>query len=60
VESEFRGFAFEGAAMGLVIADFLHPFSAFRFQSFNVGATPTVAIVTAQTVGLANHRKVKT
>jgi len=37
VESEFRGFAFEGAAMGLVIADFLHPFSASRFQAFLEG-----------------------
>ncbi len=34
VASEFRGFAFEGAAMGLVIADFLHPFRASGLQSF--------------------------
>ena len=37
VAVEFRGFAFEGAAMGLVISDFLHPFRASRFQAFLEG-----------------------
>jgi hypothetical protein len=34
LESEYLGFAFEGAGMGLAIADFLHPFRASRLQAF--------------------------
>lgn len=34
---EIQGFAFEGAAMGLVIADFINPFRASRFQAFLAG-----------------------
>lgn len=36
-EPELRGFAFEGAAMGLVIADFVHPFRPSHFQAFLEG-----------------------
>lgn len=38
VENELRGFAFEGAAMGLVISDFTHPFRASRWQAFLEGS----------------------
>ena len=34
VEGELRGFAFEGAAMGLAVADFVHPFRPSRWQAF--------------------------
>src|SRR6185503_9129795 len=34
VESEFRGFAFEGAAMGLALIDSLRPWRKARLQSF--------------------------
>jgi hypothetical protein len=37
VESEFLGFAFEGAGMGLAIADFMNPFRASRLQAFLAG-----------------------
>ncbi|HVG20045.1 MAG TPA: DUF1702 family protein [Blastocatellia bacterium] len=34
VEAEWRGFAFEGAAMSLSLLDFMTPWKAERFQSF--------------------------
>lgn len=34
VEAEFRGFAFEGAAMGLALLDYLTPWKRHRLQSF--------------------------
>jgi enediyne biosynthesis protein E3 len=34
VEAEWRGFAFEGAAMGLTLIDFLTPWRSNRLQSF--------------------------
>ncbi|MCX7112688.1 MAG: DUF1702 family protein [Proteobacteria bacterium] len=37
VESELRGFAFEGAGMGLAITDFIHPFRPSRWQAFLAG-----------------------
>src|SRR5262245_46546426 len=33
VEAEFRGFAFEGAGMGLALLDFLTPWRANRLQA---------------------------
>ncbi|HJQ69022.1 MAG TPA: DUF1702 family protein [Blastocatellia bacterium] len=37
VEAEWRGFAFEGAAMALSLIDFMTPWKANRFQSFILG-----------------------
>lgn len=37
VEEEFRGFAFEGAAMGLYLLDCLTPWNRTRFRSFVTG-----------------------
>jgi hypothetical protein len=37
VEREHRGFAFEGAAMGLALQDYLMPWSRRRFQAFVAG-----------------------
>ncbi|WP_404361025.1 DUF1702 family protein [Methylotuvimicrobium sp. KM1] len=36
-DNEWRGFFFEGAAMGLVISDFLCPWQPSRFQAFLTG-----------------------
>jgi hypothetical protein len=38
VESEFRGFAFEGAAMALALLDFVKPWGRRRLKSFIEGA----------------------
>lgn len=38
VESELRGFAFEGAAMGLALLDFLKPWGRGRLKTFVEGA----------------------
>lgn len=38
VESEFRGFAFEGAAMGLALLDFIKPWARTRLKRFVEGA----------------------
>lgn len=38
VEAEWRGFAFEGAAMGLAILDLLTPWRKHRLQEFLAGA----------------------
>jgi enediyne biosynthesis protein E3 len=38
VESELRGFAFEGAAMGLALLDFLNPLGRRRLKPFVEGA----------------------
>ena len=38
VEAEWRGFAFEGAAMGLALIDFMTPWKSDRLQSFMRGA----------------------
>ena len=37
VEPEFRGFAFEGASMGLALQDYLTPWRRDRFQAFLAG-----------------------
>jgi hypothetical protein len=37
VEPEFRGFAFEGAAMGLALQDYFTPWKKDRFQAFLAG-----------------------
>ena len=41
VEAEWRGFAFEGAAMGLALLDFITPWKANRLQSFIRGSGAT-------------------
>lgn len=38
VEAELRGFAFEGAAMGLALRDFMRPWGRGRLKSFLEGA----------------------
>lgn len=38
IEAEWRGFAFEGAAMGLAIIDFMTPWQAGRLRAFLAGA----------------------
>src|SRR5436305_17603 len=38
VEPEFRGFAFEGAAMALMLLDLLRPWGGVRLKSFVAGA----------------------
>ncbi len=38
IEAEWRGFAFEGAAMGLALLDFITPWKTSRLQSFIRGA----------------------
>lgn len=40
-EAEWRGFAFEGAAMGLALLDFITPWKADRLQSFIRGSGAT-------------------
>lgn len=41
IEAEWRGFAFEGAAMGLTLLDFMTPWKSNRFQSFIRGPGAT-------------------
>ena len=41
VDSEFRGFAFEGAAMGLILLDSIVPWRKFRFERFLEGPGST-------------------
>jgi enediyne biosynthesis protein E3 len=41
IEAEWRGFAFEGAAMGLALLDFITPWKTSRLQSFIHGPGAT-------------------
>jgi hypothetical protein len=56
VEPEFRGFAFEGAAMGLALLDHLTPWNKNRLQSFLNGSGKNHAYMIHVGVGWALAR----
>ncbi len=51
IESEFRGFAFEGAAMGLTLLDYFAPWNGNRLQNFLRGPADAHAYMVHVGVG---------